>query len=114
MAARLGTRPSGGGQLTAAVIVAAETAGAIPHRVMAVEMLTNKHAQPRAGAAARLLGDLEQHAVTADHIVVTDDPFRFHTEDLLEIYAAESHEGGGRVRRGSAEVRVESGDERVA
>ena len=114
MAARFRARPSGGRQLLAVAIVAAETAGAIPHRVMAVEMLTNKHAQPRAGAAARLLGDLEQHAVTANNIVVTDDPFGFHTEDLVEIHAAQGHEGGGRIRRGPAEVRVERGNERVA
>jgi hypothetical protein len=96
------------------VVVAAQAAPAVPHGVMAVEMAPDEHAQPRAGAPPRLLGEWQGHSLSGDDVVPAHDAFGLEAEDLIEIDAAEGNKGGGGIGRGPAEFRVEGGQKVLA
>ncbi len=49
------------------------------------------------GAAAGLLGKLQGEPVGGDDVVAADDARGLDAQDLLEIDAAEGHEGGGGI-----------------
>ena len=66
----------------------------------AVEVAANEHAQPLAGAAARLLVDLQAHALERDRVVRGDGARLFVTEDVGEIHLAEGDEGRGGIGGG--------------
>src|SRR5881409_3734452 len=106
--------PSGGLQRAAAVVVAAEAAGAIPERVMAVEVTPHEDAQAGAGAPPGLLGDLPRHAIGRHDVVAADDALVLHAEDLIELDAPERHEGRARVCGRPAEFGIEAGQELLA
>src|SRR5215510_14707083 len=93
MTARVRSKASRSTERLALGVEATQRAGAIPDRVMAVEMPANEDAQPGAGAAARLLGELQGHEVSGDNVVAADDPLGLETEDLIKIDAAERAEG---------------------
>ena len=73
----------------AAGIEQAEAAGPKPYGVAGIEVTTDDHAEPRAGAAAGLLGQLQDHAVEDHRVVAADHTLVLLTEDLLEIHAAQ-------------------------
>src|SRR5258708_31454065 len=100
---------SGGGPGAALAVVAPEAAGAVPDRVVAGEMPADEDAEAGAGAAARLFGQLEGHAIGGDDIVAAHDAFLPEAEHLLEGDAAERDKGGRRGRRRPAEPRVGGG-----
>src|SRR5438034_968206 len=106
--------PSGGLQRAAAVVVAAEAAGAIPERVVAVEVTPHEDAQAGAGAPPGLLGDLPRHAIGRHDVVAADDALVLHAEDLIELDAPERHEGRARVCGRPAEFGIEAGQELLA
>jgi hypothetical protein len=60
----------------------------------AVEVPADEHAQPLAGATARLLVDLQAHPLERDRVVRGDGARLFVTEDVGEVDPAEGHEGG--------------------
>jgi signal transduction histidine kinase len=82
--------------------------------VPAIEVAPDEHGQARTAAAAPLLVDLEDHAIQDDGVVPRDRAGLFMTEDLLEVHAAEGHEGGRGIGRGPAEGRVQGGHEALA
>ena len=100
---------SGGAAGAALAVVAPEAAGAVPDRVVAGEMPADEDAEAGAGAAARLFGQLEGHAIGGDDIVAAHDAFLLDAEHLLEIDAAERDKGGRRVGGRPAELVVEGG-----
>src|SRR5262249_13829869 len=53
------------------------------------------HAQARTGAAAGLLGQLQDEAIELHGVVAGDDAFVLMAEDLREIDGAEGDESGG-------------------
>jgi len=95
-------------------VVATQAAGAMPDGMLAVEMAAHEDAQAGTGAAARLLGDLERHAGGGDDIVPPDHAFFLDAEDLVEIGAAEGHEGRDGIGRRPGELGVEAGEEALA
>src|SRR5438132_13732464 len=102
---------SGGVPGPTLAVVAPQTAGAVPDRILAIEVATDEHPQARAAAAAGLLGHLQGHAADDDDVVAAHDPLFLHAEDLVEVHAVERDEGRRGVGRGSSELDVESGDE---
>lgn len=58
----------------------------------AVEVAADEHAQPLAGAAARLLVDLQAHALEGDRVIRGHRARFFVTEDMGEIHLAEGDE----------------------
>ena len=76
----------------------------------AIEMPADGHAQPRAGAPAGLLGELQGDAVEDDDIVEADGALFLTAEDRLQIDGPQDHEGRVRVRRGAGELGVVVGD----
>src|SRR5437870_10329682 len=76
----------------------------------AVEMAADEDVQAGAGAPAGLFAELQGHAVGCDDVIAPDDAFRFDTQDLLEIDAAEGHEGRAAVGGPPSELGVEGGD----
>src|SRR5260370_42515206 len=102
---------SGGAPGAALAVVAPEAAGAVPDRVVAGEMPADEDAEVGAGAAARLFGRLEGHAIGGDDIVAAHDAFLLEAEHLLEVDAAERDKGGRRVGGRPAELVVEGGGE---
>jgi len=102
---------SGGAPGAALAVVAPEAAGAVPDRVVAGEMPADEDAEAGAGAAARLFGQLEGHAIGGDDIVAAHDAFLLEAEHLLEVDAAERDKGGRRVGGRPAELVVEGGEE---
>src|SRR5437660_10197995 len=88
------------GSLVAAApgIVVAEAAGAVPDAVEAIEMAAHEDAQPRAGAPARLLVNLQPDALEGDGVVLTHGAELFVTEDVGEVHAPERDKGRGRIR----------------
>src|SRR5256712_11276050 len=98
----------------AAIVVTPEATGAIPERMMAVEVAAHEDAQTGAGAAPGLLGDLQRHAVGRHDIVAADHAVGLDAEDLIEIYAPERHEGRGSLRRGPPQFGVEGGHGLIA
>ncbi len=97
----------GGGPGLAAARVLAETAGAPPHGVPAIEMATEVYAQARAGAAAALFRALQHDAVEPDGVVQRDHAFLLVAEDLLEIGPAQRDKGRGGVGGRAAKFGVE-------
>src|SRR5260370_10200289 len=102
---------SGGAPGAALAVVAPEAAGAVPDRVVAGEMPADEEAEAGAGAAARLFGQLEGHAIGGDDIGAAHDAFLLDAEHLLEVDAAERDKGGRRVGGRPAEPVVEGGEE---
>ena len=88
---------SGGTKWATAVVVPAQTSGAVPQRTLAVEVAADEDAQARARAAPRLLGDLQRQPVSRHDVVAADDAFVLDAEDLIEIDAPERHKRRGRV-----------------
>src|SRR5262245_852890 len=80
----------------------------------AAQMTAHDHAEPGTRAPARLLGELQGHAVSGDDVVAADHALLFDTEDLLEIHGPERHEGGGGIGGRPAELGVEGGHEALA
>ena len=78
--------------------------------MLAVEMTTHEDPQAGAATAAGLLGELQGDEAGGDHVVATDDALVLDAEDMIEIDAAEGHEGRG----GPAPARPEwaAGDRR--
>src|SRR5258708_33198221 len=103
---------SGGAPGAALAGVAPEAAGAVPDRVVAGEMPADEDAKAGAGAAARLFGQLEGHAIGGDDIVAAHDAFLLEAEHLLEVDAAERDKGGRRVGGRPTELVVEGGESR--
>ena len=87
-------------------IVVAEALGAAPDRVAAVEMPTDGHAEAGTGPPARLLGQLEGHALEDHDIVLADGALLLLTQDRVEIDAVEGHEGAGGIGGGVRELGV--------
>lgn len=106
---------TGAGKGPARGIVVAEALRAAPDRVAAVEMPADSHAEAGTGPPARLLGQLEGHAVEDHDIVLADGTLLLLTQDRVEIDAVERHEGaggvGGRVGELGVVVRDELLDE---
>src|SRR5258708_10867803 len=100
---------SGGAPGAALAVVAPEAAGAVPDRVVAGEMPADEDAEAGAGAAARLFGQLEGHAIGGDDIVAAHDAFLLEAEHLLEVDAAERDKGGRRGGGRPAELVVGGG-----
>lgn len=96
------------------MVIAAEAASAVPDGMVAIEMATDEHAQAGTAAAARLLGELEREVLGGDHVVTADDALMLHAEDLLEVHAAQSHEGGGVFGGRPAQFSIERRDELLA
>src|SRR5580765_122397 len=101
---------SGGMPGPTLAVVAPQTAGAVPDRILTIEMATDEHPQARAAAAAGLLGHLQGHAADDDDVVAAHDPLLLHAEDLVEVHAAERDEGRRGVSRGTSELDVKGGD----
>src|SRR5205807_741677 len=78
-------------------VIAGQAAGAIPDRMTAVEVAADEDVQAGAGATAGLFAELQGHAVGGDDVIATDDAFVLDAQDLLEIDAAEGHEGRAAV-----------------
>src|SRR5437868_56021 len=93
-----------------ASVIAGQAAGAIPDRMTAVEVAADEDVQAGAGATAGLFAELQGHAVGGDDVIATDDAFVLDAQDLLEIDAAEGHEGRAAVSGWPAELGVEGGD----
>src|SRR5258708_21743251 len=85
---------SGGAPGAALAVVAPEAAGAVPDRVVAGEMPADEDAKAGAGAAARLFGQLEGHAIGGDDIVAAPHAFPLQAEHLLQVDAAERDKSG--------------------
>jgi hypothetical protein len=102
---------SGRLQGTAVAVEASQAAGAVPERVPPVEMAADKDTQARTSAAAGLLGDLQRHARGGDDVIAANDALVLEAEDLVEVDAAERHEGGSGVGGRPGELGVESGNE---
>ena len=69
-----------------------------------IQMLTHRHGQAGATAAARLRRNLQHLAVEGDGVVAADDPRLFVTEDALEIHVAQRHEGTRRLTGGGGQT----------
>ena len=95
-------------------VVAAQAAGAVPHRVVAAEMAAHENAEPGTGATAGLLGHLQGQPVGGDDVVPADNPFVLQTEDLIEVDPAERDEGRRGVSGGPGELLVELWEEVIA
>src|SRR6266568_13617 len=63
--------------------------------------------QPRARAAAALLGDLQRDPLEAHGVIQGDDALFLVAEDLVEVDATEANERRSGVRRRASELRVE-------
>src|SRR6266536_2541780 len=74
---------------------------------------TGETARPRASNSPRLRGELQGDEAGGDHVVATDDALVLDAEDLIEIDAAEGHEGRGGIGGGPGELGVEGGQEAV-
>src|SRR5258707_3739500 len=79
---------SGGAPGAALAVVAPEAAGAVPDRVVAGEMPADEDAEAGAGAAARLFGQLEGHAIGGDQIVADHPTFLLQAGTKLQGEAA--------------------------
>ena len=90
----------------------AETVGAAPDRVGAIEMPAHDHAQAGAGRPARLFGELQTRAREGDGVVLTDGTVFFLTEDLVEVDVAEGDEGGSGIRTFEATTTEKPGKSR--
>src|SRR5689334_22812092 len=86
-------------QELAADIEPAQAAWAPPDRMAVIEVPADRDREPCARASARLLGDLEAHALEPDGIVLADNTELLMAEDLVEVGAAGEDEGGGRIAR---------------
>ena len=71
----------------------------------AIEMAPDPHGEPGAGAAAALLGDLQDDPLQRDGVIGGDDARFFVAEDGLELGRGDRDEGGGGIRGGPARPR---------
>src|SRR5205814_1550260 len=106
-----GGRGGAAGRAPAAGVIVPEAPPAVPDAVPAVEMAADEHAQALAGAAARLLVDLQAHALEGDGVIRGDGARLFVTEDVGEVDPAEGHEGRGRIGGGVGKARLIGGEE---
>ena len=95
-------------------VVAAQALRAAPDGVGAIEVAADGDAEPRAGAAAGLLGELQGDALEDDDIVEADGALFLMAQDEIQIDGAERDEGRVRVRRRAGELGVVVGDEVLA
>jgi hypothetical protein len=65
-----------------------------------VEVAADGDAEPGAGAAAGLLGELQAQAVEGEGVVLAHGALLLVAEDLAQVGAAHGHEGAGGLRRG--------------
>jgi hypothetical protein len=79
---------------------------------MAVEMAAHEHPEASTRAAAGLLGHLQGDALGGDDVVATDDALVFDAEDVVEIDAAQGHEGRGGIGRGRPNSALKAGRKR--
>ena len=105
-------RRAGGAQWPPGAVIAAQAAGALPHRVPALEIPPDGHAQAGAAAAPRLLGELKRDVGQRHDVVLADRALLFVTEHAVEVSRVQDFEGAGRVGRGPCELGVVVGDER--
>src|SRR5207245_698357 len=111
MTARVNSKASGGAQRLAVWVEAAQTAGAVTHRVLTIEMPADQHPEPGAGAAAGLFGQLQRDETGGHDIVAPDDALILDAEDLVEIDPAEGNERRGGIRGRARELGVEGRQE---
>ena len=64
-------------------------------------MPADEDAQPGAGPAARLLGELQGEAARGHDVAAADHARFFQAENLAEIHAAQGHNGRGGIRGGA-------------
>ena len=105
---------SGRSQGLTSGVIAAETATAVPHRVLPVQMAADQHPEPGARATAGLFRELERPPLAGDDVVAPDDAFVFDTENLIEIDPPERHECRRGVGGRAAELGVEGRHEALA
>src|SRR5262245_29222919 len=110
----LGAPPGGVGNGRSAGVVAPQTAGPIPHAVLAVEVAADTDAEAGAGATPGLLGELQGHRVKDDDVVLAHGAVVRLAEDLVEIDVPDGDEGGGGIGGRPGELRVVGGEEVVA
>ena len=103
--------PGAGDRGWPVAIVVAQALGAPPDRVAAVDVAAHGDAQAGTGPPARLLGELEGHALEDHDIVLADGALLVLTQDRVEINAVEGHEGAGGVGGGVRELGVVVRDE---
>ncbi len=105
MAARVHSMGGSGGSAGPTLaVVAPPTAGAVPDRILTIEVATDEHPQARATAAAGLLGHLQGQARDDDDVVAADDALLLDAEDLIEVHTAEGDEGRGGIGGGPREL----------
>ena len=95
-------------------IVVAEAPGAEPDAVEAIEMAAYEDAEPGAGAAARLLVNLQPDALEGNGVVLPHGADLFMTEDVGEVHAPERDKGRGRIRGRPGEAAVVGREELFA
>jgi hypothetical protein len=83
-----------GPERLAAAVVPAETAGAVPDRMVPIEVATDEDPQAGTRTTPGLLVELEDDVVRGDDIVAAHHPLVFHAEDLLEIDVACTAQAG--------------------
>ena len=88
-----GARPV---QRPALGVVPAQALRAAPHRVLATEVATHRHAQPRAAPPAPLLGELQGAALEAHDIVAADEPLALLGKELIEVHGHAEWDKGAR------------------
>ena len=76
----------------------------------AIEVAADGHAEPRAGAPAGLLGELQGDALEDDDIVEADGALFLLAQDESQIDGPERHEGRVWVRRRAGELGVVVGE----
>src|SRR4029453_11085771 len=111
MTARVRGMGSRGAERLALRVEAAQTAGAVPHRMLTVEMAADEDVQAGTGAAAGLLGQLERDEAGGDDVIAPDHALVLDAEDLLKVDAAEGDERRRGVRGQAGEFGGEEGGE---
>ncbi len=78
------------------------------------EVTAHGDAEPRAGPAAGLFGELEGHPVEDDDVILADGAVFFMAENVVEVHRAQGHTGAGGVGGGPGEGGVIVWNEVVA
>ena len=99
------------GEGSPAAVVAAEAACAMPDREQPMDIPAHGDAEARAGAPARLLGQLQGDLIEGHHIVLADGPRILLAQDAVELDAVQGDEGRRRIGRRVRELLVVVGDE---
>src|SRR5262245_17841332 len=92
-------------------VVPAEAARAVPDGMLTVHIATHRNGQARAGASARLLGELQGDLVKSDDVVLADRARFFVAQDAVEIDAVQGPERRRRVGGSVSELVVGVGQE---